>query len=185
MFNRNITRMCWVVVMFLLSLPSCGHPRSFNPKNYTQAVKSGFEKIPQALQIEQLFGEADHFISYSGPYVPQDWNTEVFFYGRYTLTMQVEVKTNSAFSEITEVVGTPKFFLVEVKELTEVLPDGTPLGARFSNDWRFGVNDWKKIYDAKGDFSVIGITIKKDQPIEGFGSFARGIKKLRFPVRPD
>ena len=42
---------------------------------------SGFKKIPEAKQINDLFGDADHFISYSGPNVPQEWNTEVFFGG--------------------------------------------------------------------------------------------------------
>src|SRR5271167_2861413 len=105
--------MRWLMIMFCLCIGSCGHPRTFDMKNYTQAVKSGFKKIPEAMQVEALFGEADHFISYSGPYVPQDWNTEVFFCGRYELSMQVDVETNSAFSEVTKVVGELRFYLSE------------------------------------------------------------------------
>ena len=33
---------------------------------YKNAVKDGFTKIPQAAEIEDLLGEADHFISYTG-----------------------------------------------------------------------------------------------------------------------
>lgn len=135
------------------------------------------------MQIEDCFGEADHFISYSGPNVPRDWNTEAFFYGRYTLTMQVEVKTDSAFSEITEVVGEPKFYLREVREILRV-PDGTPSEARFAGEWRFGKDDWKKVHDAKGDFSVIGIAIKKDQPVQDFEGYAKAVKEPRIRVRP-
>ena len=54
----------------------------FNMERYKNAVKDGFTKIPQACEIENLLGEADHFISYSGPDVRQDWNTEVYFAGR-------------------------------------------------------------------------------------------------------
>ena len=175
--------MRWVMIMFSLCFASCGQPRTFNMKNYTQAVKSGFKKIPEAMQVEQLFGEADHFISYSGPYVPQEWNTEVFFYGRYELTMQVQVKTNSAFSEVTEVVGEPKFYLHEVKEIR-----GADAGeARYNGSGQrtFGLTEWKKIYNAKGDFSVIGITIHKDQPVDNFDRFAKGVKEPRIRVRPD
>lgn len=91
-------------------LPNDGQPRMLNMKNYTQAVKSGFKKIPEAMQVERLFGEADHFISNSGPKLPQYWTTQVFLYRRYELMMQVEVRTNSTFSEVTEVVREPEFF---------------------------------------------------------------------------
>jgi hypothetical protein len=152
-------------------------------KNYTQAVKSGFKKIPEAMQVERLFGEADHFISYSGPNVKQDWNTVVFFYGRYELTMQVDVKTNAAFSEVTEVVGEPKFYLLEIKEIT----GADAGGARYNGSAQrtFGLTDWKKLYDAKGDFSVLGITIHKDRPVDNFDRFVRGVKEPRIRVRPD
>jgi len=186
--NRKVMNMRWVMIMFSLCFSSCGQPRIFNMKNYTQAVKSGFKKIPEAMQVERLFGEADHFISYSGPHVPQNWYTEVFFYGRYVLTMQVEVKTNSAFSEVTEVVGEPKFYLVEVKEIEGVSPDGTGWpGASFNGSGQrtFGLTDWKKIYDAKGDLSVIGITIHKDQPVDNFDFYVRATKAPRIQVRPD
>jgi hypothetical protein len=155
-------------------------------ENYKKAVKSGFKMIPEAMQIEKLFGEADHFISYSGPGVRQDWNTEVFFRGRYTLTMQVDVKTEPAgaeFSKVTSVVGEPKFFLHEVSKVT-LSPSGS-VETDFSKEWKFGLNDWKKLVDANGDFSAIGITIKKDQPVENFPKYVDGERSPRIKVRPD
>jgi hypothetical protein len=185
--NKKLTRRrtaLQIIAIGVIGLSSCGHPRVFNLENYTLAVKSGFRQIPESLQIESLFGEADHFISYSGPYVPQDWQTVVFFDRRYTLSMNVDVKTNRAFSEITEVIGEPKFILNEVCEV-DVPPDGKGVGAEFSGDWKFSLTDWKKVYQANGDFSVIGIKIKKDQPVKSFDAYVNCQRAPRIQVRPD
>ncbi len=152
-------------------------------QNYTRAVKSGFSKIPEALQIESLFGEADQYISYNGPYAPQKWNTEAYFSGRYTLSMEVEVETNSAFSEITKVVGEPRFFLWEADQII-IQPNGQP-ETRFSPGWQFGLSDWKKVVAAKGDLSVIRITIKENQPVQNFDAYIQGERRPRIKVRPD
>ena len=72
-----------IVAILLASLPSCN--AALDMDNYKQAVKSGFVQIPEAIQVESLFGEADHSISYSGSNAPKKWNTEVFFAGRYSL----------------------------------------------------------------------------------------------------
>jgi hypothetical protein len=166
------------LIAMALSCASCGS--RFDMNNYTQAVRSGFKKIPESMQIEKWFGEADHFISYSGPNVQQHWYTEVFFDGRYVLTMRVDVRTSPAFSDIIEVPGEPEFFLHEVEEVS----DESGTGAKFTKEWRFGRNDWKKVNDANGDFSVIGITIKKNQPVQHFEAYARGQKEPRIRVRP-
>ena len=81
------------------------------------AVKSGFKKIPEAKQIEDLLGEADHLISYSGPNVPQDWTTLVYFGERYQLGMKVVVEVSDDFSAITKVKGEPKFYFFELSRV--------------------------------------------------------------------
>ncbi len=183
MSSLKATSRWWIIVVVVAFASSCGHPRTFNIQNYTRAVKSGFSKIPEALQIESLFGEADQFISYSGPYVPQKWNTVAYFDGRYILSMEVEVETNSEFSEITKVVGEPHFFLWEADQIV-IEADGQP-DTKYSRDLRFGLSDWKKVFAAKGDFSVIGITIKKDQPLANWDAYVRGWSGPRIKVRPD
>ena len=139
--------------------------------DYDKAVRSGFAWFPQALEMEQLFGEGDHFISSPGPTGTRDWNSVVYFGGRYTLTMQVEVKTDADFAKITDVVGKPLFVLTEARRIVKS-PGGT-MGADFSNDWKFDIDDWKKVFDAKGDFGVIGIKMRKDEPLEGFDGYVK------------
>src|ERR1700722_16451284 len=91
------------LVAMTMNCVSCGVRIDRNNNNYTRAIRSGFKKIPESMQIETCFGEADHFISYSGPNVPQNWNTDIFIYGKYELTMQVVVRTDPGFSDIVEV----------------------------------------------------------------------------------
>jgi hypothetical protein len=38
---------------------------------------------------------------------------------------------------------------------------------------RFGKDKWKKIYEAKGDFSVIGVDLKTDAPVTNFEAYVR------------
>jgi hypothetical protein len=166
----------------LLSL-SCGRIGPFAMSNYKKAVKSGFKQIPEAMQLETLFGDADHFISYSGSSLPRDWNSEVSFDGRYTLTMQVEVKTNDALSEITEVVDKPKFVLVEASKV--ILHSNGTTEVNYSGDWKFGLDDWKKVFETKGDFSVIGIKLKQNQPVKDFEGYVNAVRSVRIRVRPD
>jgi len=176
-------RLCLMVTFLVLGFASCGNPRAFDAKRYAQAVKSGFKKIPEAMQIERLFGEADHFISYSGPEVSQDWNTVAFFGGRYILTMQVEIETNASFSEVTNVLGEPKFYLWEIGQVI-VSPRGGVEG-KFAGSWTFGLKEWKKVVEAGGDFSAVGIIIKKDQPVKSFDAYVKGQREPRVRVRPD
>ena len=158
----------------------------FNMERYKSAVKDGFTKIPQACEIENLLGEADHFISYSGPDVRQDWNTEVYFAGRYRLTMQVEVKVDRDFSRVVEVIGEPAFYLSEIAQV-ELNANGTfSAGTDGSGQQAvFGMKEWNKIVQSKGDFSLVGVHIKKGQPVPNFEKFVEAMRRPRVRVRPD
>ena len=165
-----------VTSIVLLALLGC--VRGSFLDRYKMAVKSGFKKIPEAAQIEQLLGEADHFISYSGPNVPQEWNTEVYFGGRYEFTMQVEVEVSYDFSAITKVKGEPKFYLSEVSRVRHY-PNGT-WGNDYdgNNERHFGRAESRKIVDAKGDFSAIGIKLKQGPAVRGIpGIVPRSLEK--------
>jgi hypothetical protein len=170
------------LLMGLFSMLGCSDI-DFDVERYKGAVKDGFVKVPQACQIEKLVGEADHFISYHGSRdIPQEWNSEVYFAGRYSLTMQVIVKVDRKFSRITEVVGEPTFYLDELVAIDAM--DGTDCAA-YGEHWVFGLHDWNKVVKAKGDFSAIGIKLKRNQPVPGFDRFVRAVRAPRIQVRPD
>jgi hypothetical protein len=68
----HVRKARWTIVIAALLVASCEYPPFLRMTNYPKAVKSGFKQIPEATQIEDVFGEADHFISYSGPNVSQN-----------------------------------------------------------------------------------------------------------------
>lgn len=157
---------------------------NFTMEGYKEAVKSGRRQIPEANQIEELFGESDHFIGYHGDRsIGNDWNTEVHFYGRYALTMQVDVKMPTDFNQVEAVLGEPKFYLIEVGKVRK--SDTGQIGANIVNDFKFNLDDWKKVYKAKGDFGVIGLDIKKGQPVKDFDLYVQATRKDRPRVEFD
>ena len=112
------------------------------------------------------------------------WNTEVYFDGRYCLTMQVIVKVDRQFSKIVEVVGEPKFYLIET-ESVELLKDGRVAANAGSQQYEFGLSDWNKVVAAKGDLSAIGIHLKRNQAVAHFDRYVQAMRGPRIQVRPD
>jgi len=163
---------------------SCSSDINFSMTGYKKAVRSGLSKIPEARQIEELLGDSDHCISYHGSRaVGNDWNTEVYFYKRYVLLMQVPVRMGYEFDEVLEVLDQPKFYLVEVRSIKYY---GSQPGATIEqgDDWPypFTAEEWAKVYEARGDFSVIGIDLKKDQPVKDFDKFVEAGRRDRVKV---
>jgi hypothetical protein len=151
-------------------------------EDYRSAVKSGFEVIPQVKEMESMLGEADHFITHYGMKKgPLKWTSTVFFAGRYQLSMRVNVELNDSQHAVLRVVSEPKFYLLEVvgfkSEGTE-RPELSPVQPVF------GLADWNKLVEAKGDFSAIGITVHRDRPVKGHDEYAKGWRDLRERIRP-
>lgn len=175
-----------LVALLLSVLAMSCRDINYSEKGYKKAVRSGLKMIPEAKQIEELLGDSDHFISYSGSRsVGNNWNTEVYFYGRYVLTMQVPVRMGYEFDEVLEVLDEPKFYLVEVRSIEFYGNDNNP-GASFEQGddypYPFTAKDWAKVYQAKGDFSVIGIDLKKDQPVKDFEKYVHAKRRDRVKV---
>ncbi len=168
------------IIGLFITMVSCNPRGDFDIQRYQKAVRDGFTKIPEACEIEELLGQADHFISYQGS--TPVWNTEVYFGGRYSLTMQVIVKVDKEFGKILEVVGEPKFYLVETER---VVQQGAVFAAYAADDFKFGLSEWRKVVAAKGDFSAIGIHLKRNQPVANFDRFVEGMRRPRIQVRPE
>jgi hypothetical protein len=135
-----------------------------------QMVPSGYEMILEARQIDDLLGPARHQLAnYTEPDIAE-WQTEVLFGGRYELMMTVSVRVDRGSGRVTEIVGEPRFMLSEITEIwnsREVLYGGP--GQR-----EFGVDQWRRVVKAGGDFSVIGIKLNYNHPVPGFESFQAG-----------
>jgi hypothetical protein len=150
----------------------------FDIESYKNAVRSGFDLIPESVEMEQKLGECDHFIQGDGKL----WNSEVHFGGRYVLSMQVPIEVNLQFSRVNRVTGEPRFYFFEVER---VFVDGGNMGADFrgASQREFGTEEWRAIVDGGMDFRVIGITIHPE-PVPRFEEYVAAAQAPRVQVRP-
>ena len=149
--------------------------------DYIKTHQSGLKVLPWPLQMEALFGRGDHFIThYDFSPGPKTWNTNIFFGGRYEITLQVDVDIDYANHAVKGAVSEPKFYIAEVESL-ELHPNGS-YSAFYSNNWVLNEGQWNKLVAAKGDWSVLGIPIKpSDPPIPGFDGYAKGWSAPKIP----
>jgi hypothetical protein len=99
------------------------------------------------------------------------------FGGRYQLTMAVKVEVDRhsglllsyGSGRVLKVVGRPSFILLEVREVT-LNPEGR-IEITYQNQWEFGPAEWEKVVAARGDFSVIGIRLNRNNPARNFDEY--------------
>ncbi|MDB5388371.1 MAG: hypothetical protein JWM11_4017 [Planctomycetaceae bacterium] len=124
-------------------------------------------QIEPAAQMNQLFEDCRHYITYAGDDGHPLFNTVAYFGGRYELTMQVPVDIHSRASGM--MVDEPKFYLNELRQIT-VEPSGQ-VGASFSRNFNFGFAQWKEVYKTNGNWNAIGIDLNPS-PVEDFQKYA-------------
>src|SRR5437660_1287689 len=161
---RRATLVALVFMNWLIPAPSI----LAQTGGYAEALKDGKKTIPYAREFNELFPKAWNFYSYyTGEARTPVWNSMVGLYGRYTLTMRVDVSFDKSRKKVVS-YGKPKFQLLEVEEI-EPLPQGrAEIHLRTEGQRDFGEEEWKKLVEAKGDFEAIGITLIKDKPVKGF-----------------
>jgi hypothetical protein len=162
----------------------CGCSPSMD--DYKKTVRDGIKTVPHVEEIRQLFPNAptDHFITQYGfdKNVPVTWNTVVYFYGRYQLDYQVDVIVDYKNNRISHVQGVPVFRLAEIVLNHPV--SNRPVENTFASGHIIYEKDWKKIVAAKGDFSVVGISLITNSPVAGFDEYVRSWRKDRVEVKP-
>ena len=160
----------------------CVARRSQNWNDYKATVRSARTVLPIAVQMEELFPVADHFITHFGfDSGPKMWNTEVFFGGRYKLTIQVDVEIDYKANKVTKVVGEPTFYLNEIEKI-QILPDGRALTWYNSRNYKsFGSKEWEKIFQEKGDLSALGLTANPEA-VQHFDEYVSQVRRDRIRV---
>ena len=149
--------------------------------SYDLAIVDGLAKIPAATEIESTFGDSDHFITHFGFLSEKSntWNTEVYFGNAYSLTMQVDVICDARDGLITKVIGEPKFWLL-VHSKIEPTDNGGEM-ASISQQHELTLAQWRQVYAAQGDFSVVGIQLDQS-PVPGFAKFVAAVRAPRRQV---
>jgi hypothetical protein len=147
-------------------------------------LTSGETAVPVAGQIEKLFPMSGHGIAIveGEPGAPRrKWTTTAFFGDRYQLTMSVEVAIDPQQRKISRLASEPTFVL---KEMESVAPRADTGFWGVEPSWRsehaFGLAEWAKVYDANGDFSVIGIAIDPT-PVPHGGEWAQ-VRRRGLPM---
>jgi hypothetical protein len=142
-------------------------------------VDSGYALIPEAQQIDDLLGPAWHRTSnYTEPDVVE-WQTEALFGGRYEMTMMVDLRIDRRSGRVIEILGEPRFLLLEVQEVL----GSRGVNYRGAGQWEFTAEEWRQVVKAKGDFAAIGIQLDRHHPVPGFeryrGAPRNGIQMSR------
>jgi hypothetical protein len=148
-----------------LVLAACDMP---NPEAMATAQANGVSEIPEVSQFAALFPGAYHFIThYSGTKGPSYWNSKAGLHGRYivTLTFPIEFDATRTHPRRT---GPAAIFLKEVSEV-RTRADGTVDGTSYTTkQFKFGIEEWERVVKSGGDWSVLGIQMITDKPIEHF-----------------
>ena len=176
--NKTATFFCVTVVAITLS---CSRIPSANPlsPNHTEIYESASETLPWAVQIEKIFGDSDHFITGLTPTETSPvWNTEVFFGGRYSLTMQVDVNVDYIDQKVMP-KSDPVFYLFEFVEVVE--SGNGQVTSTIGKQMTFGLEEWRLLFQSSGDFSLIGFELNT-QPTENFGKKVAAARKPRVKV---
>ncbi|HUS10586.1 MAG TPA: hypothetical protein VMZ30_08985 [Pyrinomonadaceae bacterium] len=172
-----------LALLFVLSfLASCSHraglqqsndlrgaqeKAALQSKRYDLSIAYGKQSIPIVMEFHRLFGDAVSSISYyTGEYGDPEWNSKVGLYGRYILTMQFKIELDDTRTKIIR-FAEPRFHLVEVESISPQA-NGTHAITYGRQQVRFGIAEWQKLLEGNGDFSVIGVTLEKDKPVDEF-----------------
>jgi len=142
---------------------------NYKTRGHQEFARNGLAQIAPAAQMDHLFDDCRHYITYEGRNTTSTWNAVAFFGGRYELTMQVPVEIES--SRRGRMSGSPTFYLNEVEEVS--ITRSGQVGASFSNNLVFGPAEWKTVFEADGDFGAVGFRMTTGPPIKGFKEYAR------------
>lgn len=158
-----------------LSCAGCGPARG-GEQQYILIHRSAAAALPIAVEIEEMYGSCDHFITHYGMNASgtNTWNTEVFFGNRYSLTMQVPVMIDYGANKV-KVAGDPIFYM---HEYTKIDPTG---GASVGENYEFSGNDWRKVVKANGNYSVLGMTLNP-KPVDNFDKLVEATRRPRIPI---
>src|SRR5262249_54994059 len=130
--------------------------------------RNGPHEIEPVGQFVELFPDARHNIShYTGQMGPSQWSSEIGIHERYVLTVYLDVELDWSRHHIRS-YGQPKYVLCEIISVTG--PAGGPYRAGYepSSERRFGAEEWRKLYESRGDLRVLGIEPVTDQPVPNF-----------------
>ena len=135
--------------------------------NWFAALDAARPSATYVSQFVQLFPSAQVNYRYFTRTGEPGFDVSADLYERYELTMQLPVVFDSAGRKVVG-YGEPKFVMGEAEKVERFKNGGASVWYDPSGELSFGSMEWKKIFASSGDFSAIGYSMKKNEPISGF-----------------
>ncbi|MHC4574849.1 MAG: hypothetical protein ACYS76_12100 [Planctomycetota bacterium] len=169
------------------------YPEGMPPEWYGHVLEYRRTTIPELQEFERLFpnylcdfdyseskliidpnGTGEN-IAYVDPNSPVKWRLSAGWHKRYLFVMEIDI----VFGQIDRKTGAvispgshnePTFSLWEVRSVSAPLVMFSERGARASRDQieTFGLDEWRSLVEAKGDFTALGVELKHNDPIPDF-----------------
>jgi hypothetical protein len=95
--------------------------------------------------------------------------------------MQVKVEIDYKKHTVEKYTSPPRFYLWEIESLTREKDE--IVGATIADQWVFDETKWRKLIESKGDWSAIGVPVKKESPLPGFAEYVKSWRASRVPVK--
>lgn len=138
-------------------------------------------KIPHLKDFLQLYPDSVvSNVALTGAADFPSLSVTTWLHGRYELRMDVPVQYSEDHLKIAG-YGEPRCFLLEIKSVMtrDDGAGGTELGGTRGGSLQkhFGLKEWEALVGSKGDFSVIGCELRKDNPVPNFDLVIKAQKR--------
>jgi hypothetical protein len=134
--------------------------------DYKLAVISALNGNGYPAEFNRLYPGASNIISYfTGAIGQPAWTSSIGLHDRYVLKMHHIIEFGKARTNIVS-SGSPMFYLYEVPSITPRTNGG--FNYQMRDIATFGLNGWRRLVESKGDFSILGITLETNKPVEHF-----------------
>ena len=170
-----ISILAMLTIVFLFVVVSANADLIEEAELRAALIANAPKSLPLLKEFERLFSDTEHKII-SGYHLFPDgesrwveiWNGHAWFHDRHALEMNFpfDVTNDGTIEPLDE----PTFFF---SSLAASGRDDEGLWFRLGESRSFEVNDWRKLVDSDGDFSLLGLTITEDSPIEHFEQWKR------------
>jgi hypothetical protein len=177
-------RTFFIIVALSSLFVGCGSKQRWPPSeatrkkiqsDYDAALADATNSIRYAADFARLFpGLRTGFSYYTGVVGPPTLRMEIYLFDRYELSMQIPVTFDEDRRKVRS-FGQPEFVLQEISEVKKIHKVGSLgpvetllVGRNGDRSLRFGAGEWKKVVEARGDFSIIGFTLVTNSPAPGF-----------------
>lgn len=186
---------CLTLIPMIIRNNRMIYPQGSPPEFFMRMLKYRRTTIPQLPQFERLFPnylcDIDYTISkfifdpnnkrdniaYLDPNSPVRWCLSAGLHKRYLLIMKIDIVYAKIDPETEKIISPgsheePVFSLWEVSYIS-IMPRFVLFEQRYalpkSKELKIlTADEWKKLVKADGDFSVLAIELKKDEPIPNF-----------------